>query len=114
MKLENVLLLPPEPGKRLSGKIEVIDFGSACVYGRPMQIYIQVCSALTVVVMLSWTSQSRFYRAPEVILGIGFVVAPSENVYFEIPQIHVRDRHVVAGLHGGGAGDWTAAAAGRD
>ena len=27
--------------QRLSGRIKVIDFGSACVYGRPMQIYIQ-------------------------------------------------------------------------
>lgn len=48
LKLENILLLTPN-----RSRIKVIDFGSACLHDEKTFTYIQ----------------SRFYRAPEVILG---------------------------------------------
>jgi len=51
MKPENVLLTPGS-----SNKCKLIDFGSSCYFGQQKYEYIQ----------------SRFYRAPEVILGITY------------------------------------------
>jgi dual specificity tyrosine-phosphorylation-regulated kinase 2/3/4 len=51
MKPENVLLCPES-----STDVRVIDFGSSCVVGQQRYEYIQ----------------SRFYRAPEVILGLSY------------------------------------------
>jgi dual specificity tyrosine-phosphorylation-regulated kinase 2/3/4 len=48
MKPENVLLVPDSPNE-----VKIIDFGSSCLVGHQRYEYIQ----------------SRFYRAPEVILG---------------------------------------------
>ncbi|KAA8496535.1 putative serine/threonine-protein kinase dyrk1 [Porphyridium purpureum] len=53
LKPENILL---RTGSPFDVSIKVIDFGSACRVGQAPQDYIQ----------------SRFYRAPEVILGCGF------------------------------------------
>jgi dual specificity tyrosine-phosphorylation-regulated kinase 2/3/4 len=50
LKLENVLL--KQPNKTL---IKIIDFGSSCLFPSPFYSYVQ----------------SRYYRAPEVILGCG-------------------------------------------
>jgi dual specificity tyrosine-phosphorylation-regulated kinase 2/3/4 len=51
MKPENIMLV-----SHASGDVRVIDFGSSCFVGRQRYEYIQ----------------SRFYRAPEVILGIRY------------------------------------------
>lgn len=51
LKPENILLCSGS-----NNKVKIIDFGSACYIGRQKQEYIQ----------------SRFYRAPEVILGIPY------------------------------------------
>ena len=51
MKPENVLLYPGS-----TSKVRIIDFGSSCYIGRQKYEYIQ----------------SRFYRAPEVILGLPY------------------------------------------
>ena len=51
MKPENILLVPGS-----TTKVRVIDFGSACKVGQKHFDYIQ----------------SRFYRAPEVILGMKY------------------------------------------
>lgn len=57
LKPENILLVPfgekDEAGAAASSVVKVIDFGSACYEGRPTQSYVQ----------------SRFYRAPEVLVG---------------------------------------------
>jgi dual specificity tyrosine-phosphorylation-regulated kinase 2/3/4 len=54
LKPENILLKSPDK----SG-IKVIDFGSSCFYQQRIYTYIQ----------------SRFYRAPEIILGIPYTTA---------------------------------------
>lgn len=54
MKPENILL-----EKEDRSKIRVIDFGSGCFEAERMYTYIQ----------------SRFYRSPEVILGIPYTTA---------------------------------------
>ncbi|EDQ89105.1 uncharacterized protein MONBRDRAFT_32541 [Monosiga brevicollis MX1] len=54
LKPENILLTTSE-----SDDIKVIDFGSACLDHQKVHTYIQ----------------SRFYRAPEVILGLGYSMA---------------------------------------
>jgi len=54
LKPENVLLVEPR-----RSAIKVIDFGSACQSNEKMYTYIQ----------------SRFYRAPEVLLGLGYDTA---------------------------------------
>eukprot|EP01062_Namystynia_karyoxenos_P058724 TRINITY_DN5020_c1_g1_i4.p1 TRINITY_DN5020_c1_g1~~TRINITY_DN5020_c1_g1_i4.p1 ORF type:complete len:852 (+),score=203.35 TRINITY_DN5020_c1_g1_i4:273-2828(+) len=51
IKPENILL-----AQGSTKKVKLIDFGSACVVGRPVYQYIQ----------------SRFYRAPEVLLGCSY------------------------------------------
>jgi len=51
IKPENILLERPD-----SLNVKLIDFGSACYAGRAVYTYVQ----------------SRFYRAPEVMLGIGY------------------------------------------
>ena len=51
IKPENILLEHPD-----SLNVKLIDFGSACYAGRAVYTYVQ----------------SRFYRAPEVMLGIGY------------------------------------------
>ena len=54
LKPENILL------KSFNGtSLKVIDFGSACFYEKRMYTYIQ----------------SRFYRAPEVILGLSYTTS---------------------------------------
>jgi len=53
-KQPDFLLLPD--GRQAIPKIKVIDFGSSCLYGKQVFTYIQ----------------SRFYRAPEVILGVSY------------------------------------------
>ena len=50
LKLENILL--KQPNKTL---IKIVDFGSSCLFPSPFYSYVQ----------------SRYYRAPEVILGLG-------------------------------------------
>ncbi|KAH8062129.1 protein kinase [Aureococcus anophagefferens] len=52
VKPENILL-SPRPGDDGASVVKLIDFGSACVEGRSTQTYVQ----------------SRFYRAPEVLVG---------------------------------------------
>jgi dual specificity tyrosine-phosphorylation-regulated kinase 1 len=54
LKPENILLRHPK-----RSAIKVIDFGSSCHEGRTLHTYIQ----------------SRYYRAPEVILGIRYTAA---------------------------------------
>lgn len=54
LKPENILLRDPS-----SGRIKLIDFGSACFEDRTVYSYIQ----------------SRFYRSPEVVLGCPYNVA---------------------------------------
>ncbi|CAN0457029.1 unnamed protein product, partial [Ectocarpus sp. 8 AP-2014] len=62
LKPENVLLMNKTPGGAASGpsgganRLKVIDFGSACFEGQTMYSYIQ----------------SRFYRSPEVLLGLPY------------------------------------------
>lgn len=62
LKPENILLCPKSVGDTNSGvqkgtvNIKVIDFGSACFEGQTMYSYIQ----------------SRFYRSPEVLLGVPY------------------------------------------
>ena len=51
LKPENILIK-----KNQKGSIKVIDFGSSCLYNEKMHAYIQ----------------SRFYRAPEILLGINY------------------------------------------
>ena len=51
LKPENILIFPSNPNQ-----IKVIDFGSSCFEAERMYLYIQ----------------SRFYRAPEVILDLGY------------------------------------------
>ena len=51
LKPENILIFPSNPNQ-----IKVIDFGSSCFETERMYLYIQ----------------SRFYRAPEVILDLGY------------------------------------------
>eukprot|EP00051_Salpingoeca_urceolata_P020866 m.318174 g.318174 ORF g.318174 m.318174 type:complete len:1036 (+) comp19697_c0_seq10:540-3647(+) len=55
LKPENVLMENVGQGHRSSGFVKVIDFGSACLLGKQMHSYIQ----------------SRFYRAPEILVGAG-------------------------------------------
>ena len=52
------MLLPPWKYRLGSPNIKVIDFGSACQEHRTVYTYIQ----------------SRFYRAPEVLVGMPYVV----------------------------------------
>lgn len=54
LKPENILLVNAK-----KSAIKVIDFGSACFYNHKMYMYIQ----------------SRFYRAPEILLGIRYTAA---------------------------------------
>lgn len=51
LKPENVLLVSPQ-----RSAIKVIDFGSSCFHGEQLYTYVQ----------------SRFYRSPEVILGLPY------------------------------------------
>lgn len=54
LKPENILLKQPN-----RSSIKVIDFGSSCFHSKRVYTYIQ----------------SRFYRAPEIILGVGYTTA---------------------------------------
>jgi dual specificity tyrosine-phosphorylation-regulated kinase 2/3/4 len=54
LKPENILLQAPS-----SSRIKVIDFGSACFYEKRSYTYIQ----------------SRYYRSPEVVLGLDYTTA---------------------------------------
>jgi hypothetical protein len=54
LKPENILLCPGT-----AGQLKLIDFGSACFEGRTVYSYIQ----------------SRFYRSPEVMLGVEYTAA---------------------------------------
>lgn len=56
LKPENILLASPSPAGGSLGKLKLIDFGSACFEGRTFFSYIQ----------------SRFYRSPEVLLGLSY------------------------------------------
>lgn len=58
LKPENILIYPKGQGSGQNG-IKVIDFGSSCYESERIYTYIQ----------------SRFYRAPEVILGAGYGMA---------------------------------------
>jgi hypothetical protein len=59
LKPENILLAPPGPGGGSLGQLKLIDFGSACFESRTAYSYIQ----------------SRFYRSPEVLLGLSYSAA---------------------------------------
>lgn len=78
--------------------IKVIDFGSACDERQTVYTYIQ----------------SRFYRSPEVLLGLPYVaiiviyIPPKHSLVLTILQILFRDRHVVSGLHCCRALPWVA------
>lgn len=56
LKPENILLASPSQGGGSLGQLKLIDFGSACFEGRTFFSYIQ----------------SRFYRSPEVLLGLSY------------------------------------------
>lgn len=58
LKPENILLTEPGTGGSV-GQLKLIDFGSACFEGRTAYSYIQ----------------SRFYRSPEVLLGLSYSAA---------------------------------------
>jgi dual specificity tyrosine-phosphorylation-regulated kinase 2/3/4 len=51
LKPENIVLINPK-----KSAVKIIDFGSCCIENSPLYTYIQ----------------SRFYRAPEVLLGVGY------------------------------------------
>ena len=59
LKPENILLASPSPTGGSLGQLKLIDFGSACFEGRTFFSYIQ----------------SRFYRSPEVLLGLSYNAA---------------------------------------
>lgn len=56
LKPENILLASTGQGGGSLGQLKLIDFGSACFEGRTFFSYIQ----------------SRFYRSPEVLLGLSY------------------------------------------
>jgi dual specificity protein kinase YAK1 len=56
LKPENILLASTSPAGGSLGQLKLIDFGSACFEGRTFFSYIQ----------------SRFYRSPEVLLGLSY------------------------------------------
>jgi serine/threonine protein kinase len=56
LKPENILLAPPAASGGALGQLKLIDFGSACFETRTVYSYIQ----------------SRFYRSPEVLLGLSY------------------------------------------
>eukprot|EP00658_Telonema_sp_P-2_P084455 TRINITY_DN9377_c0_g1_i1.p1 TRINITY_DN9377_c0_g1~~TRINITY_DN9377_c0_g1_i1.p1 ORF type:complete len:584 (-),score=95.87 TRINITY_DN9377_c0_g1_i1:162-1913(-) len=56
LKPENILLCPVESPSQNGAHIKLVDFGSACFAGSTVYTYIQ----------------SRFYRAPEVVLGLPY------------------------------------------
>jgi dual specificity protein kinase YAK1 len=56
LKPENILLAPPAASGGALGQLKLIDFGSACFESRTVYSYIQ----------------SRFYRSPEVLLGLSY------------------------------------------
>lgn len=59
LKPENILLAPPAASGGALGQLKLIDFGSACFEHRTVYSYIQ----------------SRFYRSPEVLLGLSYSTA---------------------------------------
>lgn len=59
LKPENILLAPPAASGGALGQLKLIDFGSACFESRTVYSYIQ----------------SRFYRSPEVLLGLAYCAA---------------------------------------